>query len=79
MQNGITNGAPAAAPHSVNVNPQQAAVYALQFLPRVPHTHAEREAYDVAVMFLQAIASGQVQLQAAQQAPALPPAEAAVQ
>jgi len=75
MQNGVNGaGAQAGAPHTVQVNPQQAAAFALQFLPRVPHTHAEREAFDMATMFLQAIASGQVQLVPAQpqaQAPAL--------
>lgn len=55
------------APHTVTLNPQQAAAFALQFLPRVPHTQAEREAYDLACMFLQAIVSGQVVLAPAHQ------------
>lgn len=72
MQNGNgVNGA--GAPQTVQVNPLQAAAFALQFLPRAPHTHAEREAFDIATMFLQAIAGGQVTvgppLQAAPPAP----------
>jgi len=44
----------------VQINPQQAATFALQFLEQVPHTRAQREAYDIAVGMLQAIATGQV-------------------
>lgn len=55
MKNGHDN-----SPQSMQVNPQQAAVYALQFLEQVAHTRAQREPYDVAVGMLQAIASGQV-------------------
>ena len=63
MQNGNVNGSsPAAAPgqQTIQLNPVQAAAFALQFLPRAPHTHGEREAYDTATMFLQAICNGQV-------------------
>jgi len=68
MQNGNgVNGA--GAPNTVQVNPMQAAAFALQFLPRCPHTQAEREAFDVATMFLQAIAGGQVTVAATQAAP----------
>lgn len=51
-----------AQPGTINVNPQQAATFALQFLDGVPHTRAQREAYDIAVSMLQAIATGQVVL-----------------
>jgi phage gp36-like protein len=44
------------------INPQTAATYALQFLENVAHTRAQREAYDIAVGLLQAIASGQVSI-----------------
>jgi hypothetical protein len=84
MQNGSVNGAAYGAPQTVQVNPVQAASFALQFLPRAPHTHGEREAFDVATMFLQAIANGQVIATPAPppqvlapapvDAPALPPA-----
>ena len=47
---------------SIQVNPAQAAVAALQFLESVPHTRAQRDAYDMAVGMLQAIATGQVVL-----------------
>jgi hypothetical protein len=47
---------------TVNVNPQQAAAFALQFLDGVAHTRAQREQYDIAVGMLQAIATGQVVL-----------------
>lgn len=46
----------------VQINPQQAAAYALQFLDQVAHTRAQREQYDIAVGMLQAIATGQVVL-----------------
>ena len=60
MQNGQTNGATThVAPQPVQINPTQAAAFALQFLPRAPHTQAEREAFDLAAMFLQAIVTGQ--------------------
>lgn len=60
MQNGHANGA--AAPQTMQVNPMQAAAFALQFLARAPTTRAEREGYDMAEALLQAIASGQVNL-----------------
>jgi len=60
--NGIVNGAGAQAQQTIQVNPQQAAAFALQFLARAPTTRAERESYDMAEMFLQAIVSGQVVL-----------------
>jgi len=44
----------------MQVNPMQAAVFALQFLENVPHSRAQREAFDMAMGLLQAIASGQV-------------------
>lgn len=44
----------------VQINPQMAATYALQFLEQVAHTRAQREQYDIAVSMLQAIATGQV-------------------
>lgn len=46
----------------VQINPVQAAQYALMFLARVPHTLTEREQFDIASGMLQAIAAGQVQL-----------------
>ena len=61
MQNGSVNGAGA---QPVQINPQQAAVFALQFLEGVPHTRQQREAYDIAVSLLNAIATGQVALAA---------------
>lgn len=64
MQNGHDK-----TPQQVNINPQQAAVFALQFLEGVSHTRAQREAYDIAVGMLQAIATGQVVI-----APPAPPA-----
>jgi hypothetical protein len=70
MQNGSANGASHDAPQQMQVNPVQAAGFALQFLPRAPHTHAEREAFDLATMLLQAIAGGQVVLAAATHTPA---------
>jgi len=70
--NGL-NGAAHAAPQTVQVNPMQAAAFALQFLPRCPHTQAEREAFDVATMFLQAIANGQVTANVAPSPPAPSP------
>jgi len=69
--NGVNGAGAAAAPNNVTVNVVQAAAFALQFLPRAPHTHGEREAYDVATMFLQAICNGQVILAPAPQ-PQLP-------
>jgi hypothetical protein len=58
---------------TVNVNPQQAAAYALQFLESVAHTRAQREPYDIAVGMLQAIATGQVVLAPPVQLPASAP------
>lgn len=55
MNNGHVNG-------TMQVNPQQAAVYALQFIEQVAHTRAQREQFDMAVGMLQAIATGQVVL-----------------
>jgi hypothetical protein len=46
----------------IQVNPAQAAAFALQFLENVVHTRAQREAFDMAVGMLQAIATGQVVL-----------------
>ena len=56
----MQNGHDKQQAHMQNINPMQAAVYALQFLEAVPHTRAQREAYDIAMGMLQAIASGQV-------------------
>lgn len=50
------------AQQQVSINPREAAAYALQFIDLVPHTRAQREAYDIAVGMLQAIVSGQVVL-----------------
>lgn len=58
MNTGQVNG----SQQQVNINPQQAAAFALQFLESVAHTRAQREAFDIAVGMLQAIASGQVVL-----------------
>ena len=44
----------------IQINPQMAATYALQFLDQVAHTRAQREQFDIAVSMLQAIATGQV-------------------
>jgi hypothetical protein len=64
----------------VQINPQQAAAYALQFIADVAHTRAQREQYDIAVSLLQAIIQGQVQLvsggqQPHAEAPAVPVSE----
>ena len=67
MQNGQVNGV-APGQQMVQVNPQQAAAFALQFIADVAHTRQQREAYDHAVMFLQAIVAGQVMLVAPPQA-----------
>lgn len=67
--NGQANGAPMMPPGTIQVNSGQAATFALQFIQDVPHTRMQREAYDVAVMFLQAIARGDVVL-VAKDAPA---------
>lgn len=69
MQNGNGHNGASMAPHTVQVNPAQAAAFALQFIDQVPHARAQREAFDVACMFLQAIVSGQLVL-------ATPPAPA---
>lgn len=53
----------------VQINPQQAASFALQFLDGVPHTRAQREQYDIAVGLLTAIVSGQVILSPPPEAP----------
>lgn len=62
MQNGHDK-----QPAPININPAQAAAYAMQFIVEVPHTRAQREAYDIAVALLTAIANGQVQIVAAPQ------------
>jgi len=67
MQNGNVNGSSPAPGHVVQVNPQQAAAFGLQFLEQVPHTRAQREAYDIATMFLQAVMAGQVTVAPVQQ------------
>jgi hypothetical protein len=59
MQNGHDH-TPHQGGQQVQVDPRQAAQYALMFLQRVSHTRAEREAYDLSESLLQAIASGQV-------------------
>lgn len=74
MQNGSVNGVAHGAPQQVQINPVQAAGFALQFLPRAPHTHAERDAFDVATMFLQAVAGGQALVTPAPPPPAPTPA-----
>jgi phage gp36-like protein len=61
---------------SISINPMQAAAYALEFMARAPHTHPERERYDIAYQMLTAIMQGQVQLAQAPQTGA--PAEAAM-
>jgi phage gp36-like protein len=66
MQNGQVNGTQA-QPQVVQVNPQQCAALALQYLARAPTTRAERDSYDMVEMFLQAIVSGQVVLAPAPQ------------
>jgi hypothetical protein len=57
-------------PNTVNINPVQAAQFALMFLSRADMKAAEREPYAYAEGLLTAIASGQVQLMPAGQAPA---------
>lgn len=47
---------------TININPQQAAAFGLEFLARAAHTQPEREKFDIAWQMLQAIAAGQVQL-----------------
>lgn len=81
MLNGHDHSGAAGGPQVVQVNPQQAAQFALMFLQRASHTRAEREAYDYAEGLLQAIASGQVILAPPQAMPAqtAQPAEPAVQ
>jgi hypothetical protein len=58
MQNGHANG----STPTMQINPQQAAAYGLQFLEHVQHTRAQREAYDVVIAMLQAIVAGNVTL-----------------
>ena len=67
MQNGNVNG------NTMQVDPRHAAGFALQFLENVAHTRAQREAYDMAVGLLQAIATGQVVLAPAPQPPVVAP------
>jgi hypothetical protein len=62
------------APPVQQINPQQAAAFALQFIADVPHTRAQREQYDIAVSLLQAIIQGQVQLMPVPQTGAQVPA-----
>jgi hypothetical protein len=62
-----------ASPAPIQVNPQQAAAYALQFLADVAHTRAQREAYDIAVAMLQAIVNGHVILSSPPASPAAEP------
>lgn len=47
---------------TIQINPQAAASFALEFLARAPHTQPERERFDMAFQMLQAIAGGQVHL-----------------
>lgn len=47
---------------TIQINPVQAAQFALMFLARAPHTQPEREQFDIASSMLQAIAAGQVSL-----------------
>ena len=71
----VLNGAPAAAPNTVNINPVQAAQFALMFLARADMKASEREPYAYAEGLLHAIAGGQVQLMPVNQAaPAAPEA-----
>jgi hypothetical protein len=71
MQNGHDHARAAGAPMQMQVNPQQAAQFALTFLARADMKPAERDAYAVAEGLLNAILSGQVVL-----APPAPPAVA---
>lgn len=61
MHNGKEHGG-ATGTGQVQVEPRQAAQFALMFLQRVSHTRAERDAYDVAEAMLQAIGAGHVVL-----------------
>jgi hypothetical protein len=67
MQNGQDNApAPSAAPMmppaapQIQINPAQAAAFALEFLERASHTRAERERFDMAQALLTAIMQGRV-------------------
>jgi len=62
MQNGHDHARAAGAPMQMQVNPQQAAQFALTFLARADMKPAERDAYAVAEGLLNAIISGQVVL-----------------
>jgi hypothetical protein len=63
MQNGSTNGAlHFAGPPSIQVNPMQAAQFALTFLARTDMKPHERDMFAVAEGMLKAIVSGQVVL-----------------
>lgn len=66
MQNGHDNQP------QIQVNPMDAANFALMFLARASFTAAERRQYDIAESLLQAIASGQLVL-----APPAPPPQMA--
>lgn len=59
-----------AAQHQID--PQEAARFALTFLGRVSFTAGERQAFDVAEALLQAIATGNVLLTAGSQPDASP-------
>jgi hypothetical protein len=61
----------AGAAQTTQVNPQQAAAFALQFLTRCSHTRAERDAYDMAEGMLNAIMAGHVVLAPPPAIPAL--------
>ena len=66
------NGNGAGMPAQTQINPLEAAGFALQFLARVPHTLAERAAFDVATALLQAISEGRALVSA-------PPSRAALE
>lgn len=59
--------------NTMQVDPKQAAMFGLQFLENVSHTRAQREMYDMAVGLLQAIATGQLVLAPAPNAPVVAP------
>lgn len=60
MNNGQANGAPYGQP--VQINPVQAAQFALMFLQRTDMKPTERDAYAIAEGMLNAIVQGQVVL-----------------
>lgn len=75
MQNGQANGAPYGQP--VQINPVQAAQFALMFLQRTDMKPTERDAYAVAEGMLNAIVTGQVVLAPPPSAVVAAPANAA--